>query len=94
MGLPCHHVVEAGRFISSTDPLAGFELVAVSDLPGPEVVGVRIFTSLGVRYAYGWGHVQGITFDVASDDDAGFAWIDAPVQRHELAFNLGGGVNF
>jgi hypothetical protein len=55
---------------------------------------LTFFTSLAARYAYGWGHVQGITFDVASDDDDGFAWIDAPVQRHELAFNLGGGVNF
>lgn len=54
---------------------------------------LTFFTSLGARYAYGWGFVKGISLDV-EDDAEDFTWTKAPVQRHELAFNLGGGVNF
>lgn len=54
---------------------------------------LTFFTTLALRYAYGWGEVQGVSFEVdASGND--FETVKTPVQSHEAAFNLGGGVNF
>jgi hypothetical protein len=51
---------------------------------------LRFMTMLAGRYAYGWGTTQGVRFDVDSD----FVLTEVPLRVHELAFNLGGGVNF
>lgn len=50
-------------------------------------------TTLGVRYAYGWGEVRGVRL---TSDGAGFAQqpAAAPVTVHEIALNVGGGVDF
>jgi len=50
-------------------------------------------TTLGGRYAFGWGDLPGV--EIVRDGN-GFAQrpIGAPVTVHELAFNLGAGVNF
>lgn len=54
---------------------------------------LTFFSTLGGRYAYGFGHLEGVSFDV-DDDATELASTKAPVQSHELAINLGGGVNF
>lgn len=50
-------------------------------------------TTLGGRYAYGWGKLPGQSLAVV-DGELATATIGAPAHVHELAFNLGGGVNF
>lgn len=51
---------------------------------------LRFVTMLAGRYAYGWGTTQGVRFD----EQAEFVLTEVPITVHELAFNLGGGVNF
>jgi hypothetical protein len=47
-------------------------------------------TTLAGRYAYGWGHVDGIEFVSITETRS----TRAPMQVHELAFNLGSAVTF
>jgi hypothetical protein len=54
---------------------------------------LTFFSTVAGRYAYGFGHLEGVSFAVA-DDATELESTKAPVQSHELAFNLGGGVNF
>jgi hypothetical protein len=51
---------------------------------------LSFMTMLAGRYAYGWGRTQGVRFDAEGE----FALTQVPFRAHELAFNLGGGVNF
>jgi len=50
-------------------------------------------TTLGARYAYGWGDVRGVGLSLD-----GTSLVQEPiasaVKVNELAFNLGGGVDF
>jgi hypothetical protein len=50
-------------------------------------------TTLGVRYAFGWGDLQGVKLSL---DGTSLVQepIASPVRVNELAFNLGGGVDF
>jgi hypothetical protein len=50
-------------------------------------------TTLGARYAYGWGDLRGFQL---SQDGGEFVQqaFASPVTVHELALNLGGGVDF
>ncbi len=50
-------------------------------------------TTLGGRYAYGWGDLSGRRLSVEGGDLVAEP-ISAAARVHELAFNLGGGVNF
>jgi hypothetical protein len=54
---------------------------------------LTFFTTLGGRYAYGFGHIEGVDFQL-EEGATDFPSTRAQVQVHELAFNLGGGVNF
>jgi hypothetical protein len=50
-------------------------------------------TTLGVRYAYGWGDVQGVRL-VSDGTQLTQQPASAPVTVHEVALNVGGGVDF
>ena len=50
-------------------------------------------TTLGGRYAYGWGELNGQNLALENGELRAQA-IGAVTRVHELAFNLGGGVNF
>jgi hypothetical protein len=50
-------------------------------------------TTLGGRYAYGWGELNGQNLALENGELRAQA-IGAVARVHELAFNLGGGVNF
>ncbi|HKO49843.1 MAG TPA: hypothetical protein VJV79_19065 [Polyangiaceae bacterium] len=50
-------------------------------------------TTLGGRYAYGWGELNGQNLALENGELRAQA-IGASTRVHELAFNLGGGVNF
>ncbi|HKO90963.1 MAG TPA: hypothetical protein VJU61_07420 [Polyangiaceae bacterium] len=50
-------------------------------------------TSMGVRYAYGWGDVRGVQL-VSDGMDYTQQPNGAPVTVHEVALNIGGGVDF
>lgn len=50
-------------------------------------------TTLGGRYAYGWGEIGGQNLSVQGGELVSEP-IGASARVHELAFNLGGGVNF
>lgn len=52
---------------------------------------LTFFTSLGGRYAYGWGQVEGVSFQLADAVTPSTA-VDA--QSHEFAANLGGGFSY
>jgi hypothetical protein len=54
---------------------------------------LTFFTTLAGRYAYGFGHIEGVNFQV-DEEATDFPTTKAHVQAHELAFNLGGGVSF
>jgi len=50
-------------------------------------------TTLGGRYAYGWGDLPGVALSL-NGAELQQRPIASPVTVHELAFNLGGGVDF
>ena len=52
---------------------------------------LTFITTLGGRYAYGWGYTEGVSFAGAAE---GFEYVRARMRVHELAFNLGGCVTF
>lgn len=54
---------------------------------------LTFFTTLALRYAYGWGRAPSIDFRL-SDSAASFRRSTTGMQSHEVGFNLGGGVNF
>lgn len=51
-------------------------------------------TSVGARYAYGFGKTEGIEFTSDENDDDGIVTHAASIRVHEVAINLGGGVSF
>ncbi|HEX6241378.1 MAG TPA: hypothetical protein VFZ61_10810 [Polyangiales bacterium] len=53
---------------------------------------LTFFTTLAGRYAFGWGKTEGIS--LTSEETPELSSSLASLQTHELAFNLGGGVNF
>jgi len=50
-------------------------------------------TTLGGRYAYGWGDLPGVALSL-NGAELQQRRVASPVTVHELAFNLGGGVDF
>jgi len=51
-------------------------------------------TTIGVRYAYGWGDVEGVQLTRDAAGTVAQQPVAASVNVHEMAFNLGGGVDF
>jgi hypothetical protein len=51
-------------------------------------------TTLGVRYAYGWGRTQGVVISDLDITQAELAVIDVRLRVHEAAINLAAGVSY
>jgi len=51
-------------------------------------------TVLGGRYAYGWGHLEGMTIALDENGEPNFGTSAGDFSAHELAANLGSALNF
>jgi hypothetical protein len=53
---------------------------------------IVVVTTLSGRYAYGWGHANGVAFE--GESPSAYTLTSVPMTAHELALNLASGVSF